>query len=127
MTCWHTTVSPSISYAITLETSFMWRASNLFQSMMRKKPCTNVLCSMSYENCTKKLVVASHKLNAHSSRSHALFSVELECFNQQEVKLFSSRLIMVDLAGSEKIYSSIKEAKTKEESININRSLFSLR
>jgi hypothetical protein len=82
---------------------------------------------MSYENCTKKLVVASHKLNAHSSRSHALFSVELECFNQQEVKLFSSRLIMVDLAGSEKIYSSIKEAKTKEESININRSLFSLR
>jgi hypothetical protein len=82
---------------------------------------------MSYENCTKKLVVSSHKLNASSSRSHAIFTVELECYNQQEVKLFTSRLILVDLAGSEKIYSSIKDAKTKEESININRSLFSLR
>ena len=82
---------------------------------------------MTYESCTKKLVVSSHKLNATSSRSHALFTVELECNNDEDLKLFTSKLILVDLAGSEKIYSTIKDAKTKEESININRSLFSLR
>jgi hypothetical protein len=39
----------------------------------------------------------------------------------------SAKLVLVDLAGSERIYGSVKETKTKEESININRSLFNLR
>lgn len=71
--------------------------------------------------------MSSHQLNAHSSRSHSIFTVELEAYNDEELKVFTSKLILVDLAGSEKIYSTIKDAKTKEESININRSLFSLR
>ena len=73
------------------------------------------------------MVFASHKLNAHSSRSHAIFIVNVECFNEQNLRTFASKLTLVDLAGSEKTFAISTNDKVKEESININTSLFYLR
>jgi kinesin family protein 5 len=78
-------------------------------------------------------MVSSTKMNINSSRSHSLFIVEVESFDEVGAKLMSAKLILVphflnqvDLAGSEKLDPSLN-VKVKEESININYSLFNLR
>lgn len=80
-----------------------------------------------YEKGTKNLVVAAHRLNATSSRSHSIFSVNIECNNSEGMRVFSSTLTLVDLAGSEKIATLSNTVKLQEESIDINKSLFYLR
>ena len=52
-------------------------------------------CSLSYDSCAKRLIVASHRLNASSSRSHAVFTVQLEILNEDGVKTCSSKLMLV--------------------------------
>ncbi|KAL0490938.1 kinesin-like protein KIF, partial [Acrasis kona] len=76
--------------------------------------------------------MASHRLNHSSSRSHCIFEVsvtqQMESTSdseQKEHQVVTSKLCMVDLAGSEKSQLHEQEQMIKE-SININRSLLTL-
>ncbi len=74
---------------------------------------------------------ASHMLNEHSSRSHAILTIQIENELQnsddpkeQITKL--GKLIFVDLAGSEKVKMSLSKGKQLVETNNINKSLLVL-
>jgi hypothetical protein len=51
-------------------------------------------------------VTAATNSNEHSSRSHAIFIVALECHNHAAHTTNVSQLFLVDLAGSEKVFFS---------------------
>lgn len=74
---------------------------------------------------TQRRSVAATKMNERSSRSHTVFTFVLE------QKLFdgstrTSKLNLVDLAGSERIDTAQTSGSTKEETKNINKSLYYL-
>lgn len=74
-------------------------------------------------------VMASHRLNAQSSRSHCLFTLYIDtCPMASPTEVISSRLTLVDLAGSERGATvGATEGRLRDESVAINKSLFTLR
>ena len=73
-------------------------------------------------------VIGSHKMNLTSSRSHTIFSLTLEQIDGDHPdNTVISKLQLVDLAGSERQDITKAEGKTQKESIEINKSLFTLR
>ena len=75
----------------------------------------------------KNRIVASHKLNLSSSRSHTILTLRIDSQDEDGENPLYSKLELVDLAGSERIGLSGTEGKLAKESIDINRSLFTLR
>ena len=76
----------------------------------------------------KNRVTSSHKLNLTSSRSHSILEMKIESvdlLNPDNVLI--SKLSLVDLAGSERINMTGAEGKQAKETIDINKSLFTLR
>ena len=74
----------------------------------------------------KNKVVASHNMNNASSRSHSMLKITLECVDvRQPDNVVVSTLQLVDLAGSER--QSLTGNTTSKESIDINKSLLTLR
>jgi len=79
--------------------------------------------------------IASHNLNAASSRSHSVFTLHLqseelqfdENGEEKMLRRFSSEVVLVDLAGSERQAETGTEGARLTESIGINKSLFVLR
>ncbi|EAR92060.2 kinesin motor catalytic domain protein (macronuclear) [Tetrahymena thermophila SB210] len=74
---------------------------------------------------TKNRSVTATKMNERSSRSHTVFTLSLE------QKLFdgtsrNSKMNLVDLAGSERLDQAQTTGQAKEETKNINRSLYYL-
>ena len=73
-------------------------------------------------------VVASHKMNSASSRSHCMFTIQVE---QVDATLpqdkMVSKLVLVDLAGSERVAHTGATGSVLNQSIGINKSLFTLR
>jgi hypothetical protein len=64
----------------------------------------------------------------NSSRSHTILSVRVESVDHRNPShMLSSRIDLVDLAGSERIGLTGTEGKLAKESIDINKSLFTLR
>lgn len=82
-----------------------------------------------FHNGIKNRIVASHKLNLSSSRSHTILSLKVESVDLQKPENFLvSKLDLVDLAGSEKTSLTGNESSVaQKESIEINKSLFTLR
>lgn len=94
-------------------------------------------------------IVAAHRLNHASSRSHTVLTLTVEsvdlsnmawtffaCFSkllfcltqpQKQEDYVVSKLQLVDLAGSERMTISEYDAKLTKECIEINKSLFTLR
>ncbi|KAK3272520.1 hypothetical protein CYMTET_19189 [Cymbomonas tetramitiformis] len=79
----------------------------------------------------KNRAVANHKLNAHSSRSHAVLIITVT--RSQKVQqmgvpptLHRGKLLLVDLAGSERQKSTGSSGQTLEEAKFINMSLTTL-
>ena len=74
----------------------------------------------------KNKVVASHNMNNASSRSHSMLKISLECIDGTNPdNTIVSALQLVDLAGSER--QSQTGNVTSKESIDINKSLLTLR
>lgn len=72
-----------------------------------------------------RLRIASNtKLNQHSSRSHAIFTLVLRQSNAEGIR--QSKLTLVDLAGSEKVRKSGSVGDMFEEAKKINSSLSTL-
>lgn len=70
--------------------------------------------------------VRSHDLNEHSSRSHLVFSIELETFNSTEHRRTFSKIHFIDLAGSERLSKTAASGQRLKEALHINRSLSAL-
>lgn len=77
------------------------------------------------QEASSRRVTASTKMNAASSRSHALCVLTLKGVLEDGTK-FKSKLTFVDLAGSEKISKTGAQGIRQQEGININKGLFVL-
>mmetsp|Transcript_17578 Transcript_17578/g.31715 ORF Transcript_17578/g.31715 Transcript_17578/m.31715 type:complete len:555 (+) Transcript_17578:2-1666(+) len=77
------------------------------------------------EEASQRRVVASTKMNAVSSRSHAICVLRIEGVLEDSTK-FTAKLTLVDLAGSERIKKTQASGKRAAEGININKGLFVL-
>lgn len=76
----------------------------------------------------KNKTMASHKLNKASSRSHTIFSINIERVNAQDPDdVVRSKIQLVDLAGSERLSYASQDKVLNKECIEINKSLFTLR
>ena len=69
--------------------------------------------------------MASTNMNEHSSRSHLIVQVQAEIVmpNGKEV---TSKMNLIDLAGSERLKTSGAEGARAKETMHINKSLSSL-
>lgn len=77
------------------------------------------------EAASKRRVVASTKMNAVSSRSHAICALRVKGVLEDSTK-FQAKLTLVDLAGSERIKKTGAQGNRRQEGININKGLFIL-
>ena len=72
--------------------------------------------------------IAAHRLNNVSSRSHSIFEIKVESYNSSSPDdIITSKLELVDLAGSERMDIVVTEGRIAKETIDINKSLFTLR
>ena len=74
----------------------------------------------------KNRSTCSTNMNEHSSRSHLIFLLSINQFNNLESSSKTSKLFLIDLAGSEKISKTGAEGKVLEEAKKINLSLTNL-
>jgi hypothetical protein len=77
------------------------------------------------EAASQRRVVASTKMNAVSSRSHAICVLRIKGVLEDSTK-FEAKLTLVDLAGSERIKKTGASGGRRQEGININKGLFVL-
>ncbi|KFU88992.1 Kinesin-like KIF9, partial [Chaetura pelagica] len=71
-------------------------------------------------------VVAEHSLNRNSSRSHCIFTIYLEVrapAGFSDGKCISSKINLIDLAGSERLSKTGSEGQLLKEATYINKSL----
>lgn len=69
---------------------------------------------------------AATLMNADSSRSHSILSIQIGQKNEKTGRNLKGKLFLVDLAGSEKISKTGATGQTKKEAIGINVSLTTL-
>ncbi|PIA18248.1 kinesin-domain-containing protein [Coemansia reversa NRRL 1564] len=80
-----------------------------------------------YQKACRNRRTASTKLNNHSSRSHAILTVQVQWKDDiSEGKVWNGRLHLIDLAGSEDNRRTENGRDRMAESSAINRSLFVL-
>lgn len=77
------------------------------------------------EEASGRRVTASTKMNAVSSRSHAICVLRIQGILEDSTK-FQAKLTLVDLAGSERLKKTGAEGNRRQEGININKGLFIL-
>jgi hypothetical protein len=70
--------------------------------------------------------IAPTKMNFESSRSHAIFLLQVQQRNLADGSSRSGKLFLVDLAGSEKVQKTGAEGQALEEAKMINKSLSTL-
>ena len=87
-------------------------------------------CAEAFKNGEKNRVTECTKMNAHSSRSHALLIAKIEkSFSDQDSNehvMTKSMLYLVDLAGSERVNKTKAKDMRLEEAKKINYSLLVL-
>ena len=75
---------------------------------------------------TKNRSVAATGMNEVSSRSHSIFIIKINRFNETNGTSIDNKLILVDLAGSEKVSRTNATGIQLEEAKTINKSLSTL-
>ncbi|KAM3129999.1 hypothetical protein pb186bvf_017895 [Paramecium bursaria] len=81
-----------------------------------------------FKQGVRNRITASHKLNLNSSRSHTILELKIESVDLKNPdNFYNSKLELVDLAGSERISLTGTEGRQAKESIEINKSLMTLR
>ena len=83
--------------------------------------------SLFFMGYTNRASCSTH-MNAHSSRSHAIFSISLETQAKQDGLMITSysKLNLVDLAGSERVFKAEKSEELRTQGRRINLSLHHL-
>ena len=91
-------------------------------------PCSNAAEVLTHFHAgLKNKIMAAHNLNSASSRSHCILTLTVEGVDSEGGGIISSKLQLVDLAGSERVSLTGNEGPALKESIEINKSLFTLR
>jgi len=70
--------------------------------------------------------VAATAMNSESSRSHLVLAVRIVGVNRETKEQTRGKVLMCDLAGSERLKKSLATEGTQKEAIEINRSLTAL-
>ncbi|KAF1848499.1 kinesin family protein-like protein [Cucurbitaria berberidis CBS 394.84] len=92
---------------------------------LTEKPCTTLKeFEQLYDQANLNRSTSATKLNAHSSRSHAILCVKITQTNETTVRV--SRASCIDLAGSEDNRRTDNNKERLVESSAINKSLFVL-
>jgi hypothetical protein len=97
------------------------------EGLSRKEVTTAEVTKNLIEKGTKERAMAETKMNAHSSRSHAVFQIQITQADPMKGTQKVSTINLVDLAGSEKIKLSGVTDKALDEAKAINQSLSTLR
>jgi hypothetical protein len=69
---------------------------------------------------------ASHAMNRESSRSHLLFTIKIQTVNRSTGAMLQGKVVLCDLAGSERIKKTEVEGDRLREALDINKSLAAL-
>jgi len=78
------------------------------------------------ERGNKQRSVAATAMNDASSRSHLLLMIRIVCVNIETHQQHQGKILMCDLAGSERLKRSMVEGDLQKEAIEINKSLTAL-
>jgi hypothetical protein len=97
------------------------------EGLLAKDVTTADQTKLLIERGTKERAMAETKMNAHSSRSHAIFQIRITQADPMKGTQKISVINLVDLAGSEKIGQSGATGKVADEAKAINLSLTTLR
>ena len=97
------------------------------EGLHRKEVSSADVTKRLIEKGTKERALAETKMNAASSRSHAIFQIQITQNDAMKGTQRVSTINLVDLAGSEKIKMSGATGETLTEAKNINQSLSTLR
>jgi hypothetical protein len=82
---------------------------------------TNIL-----ERGNEQRKVAATEMNSESSRSHLVFLVRILSTNKETQEKFRGKILLCDLAGSERLKKSQVDDEGQKEAIEINKSLTAL-
>eukprot|EP00760_Papus_ankaliazontas_P022083 PhM_4_TR18795/c0_g1_i4/m.77497/K17914/KIF13; kinesin family member 13 len=99
----------------------------IVEGLIRKPVTTAAQTKLFIERGVNERAMAETKMNAHSSRSHAIFQIQVTQKDGTTGTIKISTINLVDLAGSEKVKSSGATGDTLTEAKNINLSLSTLR
>lgn len=100
----------------------------VFVEGLKRNPVTNATqCKAFMENGAAERAMAPTKMNATSSRSHAVFQIQLSQLDGLKGTQKVATINLVDLAGSERVKQSEVEGDAFNEAKNINKSLSTLR
>ncbi|EEH09156.1 kinesin family protein [Histoplasma capsulatum G186AR] len=92
---------------------------------LTERPCTSLKeFEMLYDHANVNRSTSATKLNAHSSRSHAILCVKLVVTTAEQTRV--SLASCIDLAGSEDNRRTDNDKERMVESASINKSLFVL-
>ncbi|KAJ6170990.1 hypothetical protein N7470_000057 [Penicillium chermesinum] len=92
---------------------------------LTEKPCTNLKeFEKLYDQANNNRSTSATKLNAHSSRSHAILGVKITVTSPEKTQVSTASAI--DLAGSEDNRRTENDKERMVESASINKSLFVL-
>eukprot|EP01062_Namystynia_karyoxenos_P003619 TRINITY_DN112_c2_g2_i4.p1 TRINITY_DN112_c2_g2~~TRINITY_DN112_c2_g2_i4.p1 ORF type:complete len:933 (+),score=324.84 TRINITY_DN112_c2_g2_i4:93-2801(+) len=97
------------------------------QGLETKAVKTEAECAAEMDYGVSQRSLASTKMNATSSRSHAIFQIHINQNNVKTKAKSTATINLVDLAGSERIGKTGATGATKEEGMAINLSLSTLR
>merc|ERR1712079_195521 len=78
------------------------------------------------ERGSKQRTVAATAMNSESSRSHLVFLIKIVSVNKETKEQLQGKILICDLAGSERIKKSLVTEDMQKEAIEINKSLTAL-
>lgn len=74
----------------------------------------------------QRRAVSAHATNVASSRSHLIFTIQAATIDQDTSEATRGKIVLCDLAGSERLKKSLSQGVQRHEAIEINKSLAAL-
>eukprot|EP00418_Pyrodinium_bahamense_P088123 CAMPEP_0179035442 /NCGR_PEP_ID=MMETSP0796-20121207/13114_1 /TAXON_ID=73915 /ORGANISM="Pyrodinium bahamense, Strain pbaha01" /LENGTH=1125 /DNA_ID=CAMNT_0020731717 /DNA_START=303 /DNA_END=3680 /DNA_ORIENTATION=- len=94
---------------------------------LTEQECVNAQeLSALLERGNKQRTVAATAMNSESSRSHLVLIIKIVSVNKETKEQLNGKVLICDLAGSERLKKSQVEAHMQKEAIEINKSLTAL-